>query len=373
MYSKIQNVKKIAVLRANALGDYIFSLPALTALRETYPRAEIVYLGQPWHQTFLENRPGPIDRVITIPKSQGVFDMQPYDSKQILKVFFTEMQRENFDIAIQLHGGGKHSNPFVNNLGARLTIGAKTDDADQTDLWIPYIYYQRETLRLLEIVSLVGAKTAHISPVLHINQKDVDEAKMALGESKQPYVILHPGASDPRRRWSAKRFARIGNYLVQKGFKILVTGSGNEKEVVENVLSSMREPAENFYEKVSLNGLLGLISLAELLISNDTGPLHVAEAVSTKSLGLFWCGNGINGAPMTRALHRPLFSWITHCPLCGQHVAKNTAFERSEKSCQHLTSFIDEIEVDEVIQATENLLAQKITSNPVVKGGAIAN
>jgi ADP-heptose:LPS heptosyltransferase len=64
---KVPGVRRIAVLRANALGDFIFALPALEALRAAYPQAEIVLLAKKWHATFLQGRPGPVDRVVVVP------------------------------------------------------------------------------------------------------------------------------------------------------------------------------------------------------------------------------------------------------------------------------------------------------------------
>src|SRR5690554_1331687 len=108
----IPNVKKIAILRANALGDFVFVLPALQALKETYKEAEIVYLGKAWHKEFLAGRPGPIDRVITIPKCNGLpREFDKVENETEVKSFFQQMQEESFDIAFQMHGGGKHSNP----------------------------------------------------------------------------------------------------------------------------------------------------------------------------------------------------------------------------------------------------------------------
>ena len=69
---RVPDIRKIAVLRANGLGDFIFALPALEALRVAYPEAEIVLLGKKWHANFLANRPGPVDRVIVVPVSKGV-------------------------------------------------------------------------------------------------------------------------------------------------------------------------------------------------------------------------------------------------------------------------------------------------------------
>ena len=73
----IDDVRKIAVLRANALGDFIFILPALEALRAAYPEAEIVLLGRPWHAEFVESRPMPVDRAVVIPHCRGIRDPSP--------------------------------------------------------------------------------------------------------------------------------------------------------------------------------------------------------------------------------------------------------------------------------------------------------
>src|SRR5438094_146977 len=101
MHAIVPNVKKIAVLQAKAFGDFIVTLPALRAVKETYPEAELVYLGKPWHKEFLEGRPSPIDRVIVIPPLEGVRNepgMNEKENKEALEAFFQHMQQEAFDI-----------------------------------------------------------------------------------------------------------------------------------------------------------------------------------------------------------------------------------------------------------------------------------
>src|SRR3954454_16148500 len=115
-------IRKIAVLRANALGDYIFCLPALQALRETFPQAEIVLLGRAWHQEYLQHRPGPVDRVVVVPLYPGISEREGFiPNEEVLSEFFYRMQAEHFDIAFQIHGGGRNSSPFLLRLGAKLT------------------------------------------------------------------------------------------------------------------------------------------------------------------------------------------------------------------------------------------------------------
>ena len=107
----LPNIHKIAVLRASSgLGDHIAAYPALWALRSAYPEAEIVYLGNSWQKRFIDSRPGPIDRAIVVPCQSGVRD-EPgcADNPAELDTFFANMHDERFDLAIQMHGGGRNS------------------------------------------------------------------------------------------------------------------------------------------------------------------------------------------------------------------------------------------------------------------------
>jgi len=69
--NKLKNIQKIAVLRANALGDFIVTLPALHAIRKAYPNAELVLLGRPWHKEFLVPQRSPVDRVLVVKQQAG--------------------------------------------------------------------------------------------------------------------------------------------------------------------------------------------------------------------------------------------------------------------------------------------------------------
>src|SRR5689334_4680957 len=103
----LPNVRKIAVLRASALGDFLFALPAIGALRHTYPTAEIVFLGKAWHEQFVPGHVPTIDRVVAVPPCAGVGEAEDYANNAAqLKQFFAKMRSEHFDLALQMHGGG---------------------------------------------------------------------------------------------------------------------------------------------------------------------------------------------------------------------------------------------------------------------------
>ncbi len=353
-------IKKIAVLRANALGDYVFSLPALQALRETFPHAEIVYLGRTWHKEYLQNRPGPVDRVVVVPLYPGISEREGYvPDEKVLSEFFGKMKEEEFDIAFQMHGGGKNSNPFLLRLGAKLTVGLKTPDAAALDINIPYIYYFNETLRYLEVVGRAKAKTKNIEPHIAVTSEDLSEAKNILNNhDNKPIAVIHPGASDVKRRWPGKSFAELCDYLIDLGYHVCITGLAWEREIIDAVINTMvyKDTVQDLSGKLSLGGSTGLISLADVIISNDTGPLHLARALQRPTIGIYWFANIINASPMTTTLNRNLLSFTLICPLCG---TSSLNFQEYEGLCKHDTSLVAEITVDEVIKAVHELLDLK--------------
>lgn len=350
-------IKKIAVLRANALGDYIFSLPALQALRETFNDAEIVLLGRAWHKEYLQNRPGPVDRVIVVPLYPGISEREGYvPDEEVLSAFFAEMQEEKFDIAFQIHGGGRNSNPFLLRLGAKLTVGLKTPDAAALDINVPYIYYFNETLRYLEVVSRAGAATKNIEPEIAATNEDLSEAKSVLiNPGNKPVAVIHAGASDIKRRWPEKNFAEIADYLTELGYRVCITGLAWEREIVDDVIHNMiyKDEVQDVSDKLSLGGTTGLLSFSDIIISNDTGPLHLARALRKPTVGIYWFANIINALPVTTTLNRNLLSFTMHCPLCGTSSLK---FNEYRGFCKHDASLVADITTDEVKSAIREVI-----------------
>lgn len=344
----IPRVKKIAVLRSNAIGDYVVSLPALHALRQAYPQADITLLGQHWHEDFLKQRPGPVNRVVVVPYQEGIYVKanQPFDNDHRINLFFQKMRKEHFDLAIQLHGGGRFSNPFVNQLGAHFTCGMKSADAEPLDAWIPYVFYHYEVLRYLEVMALIGARPVDLEPRITVTNED---KKLALPFTPEiPFCLLHPGATDPRRRWPAEKFAAVGDALAKKGLRVLVTGNEDELHLAEAVCCRMKNKAYNTAGLLPLKALTGLLTDASLIVSNDTGPLHLARTLGTPTVGIYWIGNALNASPLSVAKNRRLISWQLNCPVCGKDCTK--------EKCLHPDSFVAQVDQEEVLDAALGVL-----------------
>ena len=112
---RFPSVARIAVLRGGGLGDLMFALPAVEALAAAYPDAEITLLGTPLHAALLAGRPGPVHRVEVLPFAPGV--RPGPEDPDALAAFFASQQARSYDLAVQVHGGGRNSNPFLLQLG----------------------------------------------------------------------------------------------------------------------------------------------------------------------------------------------------------------------------------------------------------------
>ncbi|SEH54600.1 MULTISPECIES: glycosyltransferase family 9 protein [unclassified Leifsonia] len=343
---RIDGVERIAVLRGGGLGDLLFAFPALSSLAAAYPRARITLLGTPAHAALLGSRPGPVDEVAVLPRVRGVYLPEgEAEDPAGADEFVREMREKRFDLALQLHGGGRNSNPFLLRLGARVTAGLCTPDAARLDRVLPYEYYQHEWMRALEVAGLVGAPPVALEPRIHVTPREREEALRWAPPPGVSLVVVHPGATDPRRRWPAERFAEVAARLVDAGARVVVVGDSSDVLLGERIVRLARDAARaaageqlrSLAGRLTLSGLVGLLSAADAFLGNDSGPRHLAQAVGCPTVSVFWAGNVINAGPLGRAEHRIHVSWTTRCPACGRDCT--SAADR----CAHDVSFVAQV------------------------------
>uniref|UniRef100_F4C5Y8 Glycosyl transferase family 9 n=1 Tax=Sphingobacterium sp. (strain 21) TaxID=743722 RepID=F4C5Y8_SPHS2 len=359
---KEKEVKKIAVLRANALGDFLVTLPAIHALKHAYEEAEIVLLGSPWHAEFLVKKRTVIDRVVVVPLYKGIRDEEGKEADQAeIDHFFQRMQEEKFDLAIHFQGRGIASNPFISKLNARVTIGHTCREAIDTDYCIPFVHYQHEVMRYLELIDLVGALPYTLEPEITLFPAEYANAKEILQNLviSQPYIIVHPGAKDLRRRWLPDKFAQLADELVKSGVTVLFTGDNEDEQYLQEIIATMQNQAFYACRNVSLGTLGALFAKSELVVSNDTGPLHLARAAGAKTVGIYWAPNFAKWGPLFTKKHRFVISWDMQCPRCGVVPNEPYPFEPRDLNCEHLFSFVRGIEVSEVLREVKILLNDK--------------
>ncbi len=351
------DIRRIAVLRGGGLGDLMFAMPAIVALKSRYPEADITLLGMPAHAALLEGRPGPVADVVELPMFPGV---RPGDQEpEAVDRFFAD-HHGSFDLAVQLHGGGRNSNLFLLRLGARHTVGTRTHDAAALERSVPYVYYQHEVFRALEVVGLAGAAPVDLEPRLEVLPAEVGRAAALTGDG--PVLALHPGATDPRRRWPPSSFAEVAVASAAAGCEVLVVGDASDIPMAEEIVRLALEQAPT----ANVRSLAGTLSLAELtgvlhrsavLVGNDSGPRHLAQAVGTPTVGVYWIGNVINAAAVGRTLHRVHFSWVTHCSVCGVDI---TQVGWTAERCEHDGSLVAAVRPEAVYPDVVELRATSL-------------
>jgi ADP-heptose:LPS heptosyltransferase len=195
-----------------------------------------------------------------------------------------------------------------------------------------------------------------LEPHVAVTDADVSEARGALGDLSGAYIVLQVGAHDPRRRWPAERYAAVGDHLARQGYRIVVAGGSDVADLAQAVVSGMSHTAQSAAGTLSLGGTAGLLSRAALVISNDSGPLHLAHAVGAASVGLYWVGNLLNFGALYRERHMPLVSWTIRCPECGVPCMQGNLPGETAPRCEHVSCFITDISVEAVTAAADRVL-----------------
>lgn len=318
----MNSIRRIAVLRALFLGDLLVSVPALRALRTRFPDAEITLIGLPWAKTFVQRFRHLIDRFVEFPGYPGLQEV-PYE-QQRTEHFFAEQRCYGYDLAIQMHGSGRTSNPFVADLQAHLMAGAyEGKKPDYLTYGLPYSQTQHEIwchLRLVELLGCVHLDTQLEFPLFETDYAEATTLLQQLPEATRPWIALHAGSHALSRRWPADYFARVGDLLNQQyGAQIILTGGPEEVEIAQSVSDVMQAPALNLAGQTSLGGLAALLSKVNLFVSNDTGPAHVAHAIQSPCITIFGPVDPDRWAPLDQVLH-PIVRHAVPCSPCGYAV-----------------------------------------------------
>jgi len=345
---------KIAVLRGGGLGDFLATTPALRALRRAVPGARLSVLTTAYLEPLVRRYPS-IDRVVLLPADPGVAPGQA--DARAAAVFFDRMRAERFDLALQWHGGGQHSNPFVRQLGARLTAGFRAPDAARLDYWLPYDTHQHEVLRYLDLVTLLGGEPCGVA--LDLLLLPSDEAELAeLGDVLDlaswragALIGVNLGASGATRRWAPEGYAAVVNALLAEYdlAGVVVNAPGEQANAAERFVAALERPewAMNLASRTSLGALIALISRLRLFLTNDSGPSHIANALGTPTVTVFGSANPLNWGPLSRTWHRVVADWGAPC----RYLARDGCDADSYSPC------LQAIQVEAVLREARQVLA----------------
>ncbi len=339
-------IRRIVVLRANNVGDFVVATPAFRALRTAYPGAQITLVGDDRTRPLADRIPQWIDRFVEFPGFPGIRE-RSVDARRTVE-FLGRAQASGYDLAIQMHGNGVWSNPFVALLGARIAAGfTRPEDSPEAmglDRALVFPPHRHETLRLLDLLGSIGVHPRGLTPELGLLPDDRAEVARVLDAAGLagcgPLIGMHPGGRFLDRIWPSERFARLADDLVERlGASIVLTGAGRDRAYTEAVRRGARHPFVDLTDALSLPGLVALLERLDVFVTNDTGPAHLAYAAGAPTVTLFGVA--------------PAWEWGSVDPRRHRAVEPPAAAQGDRR--------IETIEVETVCRATADVLSSPTT------------
>jgi ADP-heptose:LPS heptosyltransferase len=318
--------RRIAVFRALQLGDLLCAVPALRAVRNGFPDAEITLVGLPWANDFVHRFARLIDRFVEFPGFPGLPEREP--DLAALPRFLADAQAARYDLAIQMHGRGDLTNSIVGAFGAREIAGFCPPAGTCPDplRFLPWPESGTEIHRCIALTDFLGLPRAGDRLEFPIDDDETMRGAALLARhllKRDQFVCVHPGARLHTRRWPSEHFAAVAQDVVRRGFRVVLTGSGEEALITRRIARTL--PPGSFVDlggQTELGVFAAVLRHARLLLANDTGVSHVAAALRVPSVVVCCGADPQRFAPLDHALHEVLHQAVAcrpcahvHCPI----------------------------------------------------------
>ncbi len=339
--------KRILIIRTDRMGDVVLSVPVISNLRRAYPDSYIAFMCRPYTRGLLEDNPE-VNEVIVYDK-YGIHKSFPATWR-----FARDLRRKNFDLAVVLHPTNRaHLIAYL--AGIKTRVGWDRNLSWLLTEKIPHRKHRGEkheseyTLDILRALDIQVRDVPLFVPVKDSARRSVGEMLKKKGiDEGQDFVVIHPAASCPSKRWKQRSFVALIKKIRQNlNLPVVVTTAESEKEFAGEVAGE--EGVIDLRGALSLFELTALLERAKLFVSGDSGPVHIAAALGIPVISIF--GRSNPGLSPTR--WRPLGekSLFIHknvnCPVCRAH------------DCQNDFLCLDSISPDEVYALIEKLLANE--------------
>lgn len=368
-------VRRIGILEPMNVGDLLCTVPLYRSLRRAWPSAEIVLVGDSYVAPLVRHLPY-VDRFVQLDVDllwgpddevrRFVDRVRELDCDLLLKLFgwlgirpetsYWDEHLAGVDAA-QRVSAGAYWRAHVRSLeiacavGAPCTAGLAEEGASAPCRFIgvPYLRDAHVVTTMRGLAGALGLGWQGDDLELAVHPEDEREADALLEEAgilgHGPLVGIHPGASVRFRRWPAERFAAVADLLVGRhGATVLVTGIAGEAELAEEVLAGMEHAAcaVDLAGRTTVGGFAALVRRMALMVTNDTGSVHVAVAAGTPSAVVF----GLETEAAQWSVRDPALQRAVLAPGGGRGMSHGEAVRR--------------VAVEDVAAAAEQLLGGRV-------------
>jgi ADP-heptose:LPS heptosyltransferase len=276
------NIKnpKILIVSTTALGDTLWATPAIREVKKKYPSSYLAVLTTSFGKQVLKNNPF-IDKIFI------------FNNPLFINFFslLINLRKKMFQIIFVFHSSQRIVFPLCALLGAKKLIGIKNINKDLDHLFTKTFSFKdiHQIERRMDICKEIGVNSKDFSLNYFPSIKEkksiinfIQHEKISL-----PFIIFHPGAKDFYKCWPKQCFIKLGE-LIQKniGYQIIVTGDKREIALTEEITKKIKT-AKSYCGKFSFPSFAALLQQSEIIITNDTGPLHLALAMQKKTICVF--------------------------------------------------------------------------------------
>jgi len=347
-YFDPDKVKSILVVSSTAIGDTLLSTPAIRAIKERYPDTKIIAHFNIKNMELFENNPH-IDGII------------PYYGgyKRFFKTV-REFRRNRFDVALILHGNEPQATPMAYLSGADFIVKLPNTSKygfllsnTTSHLQLPTSEFVHGIEQRLKVAALIGCSNKDKRMVLPVDRDDegaVSDFLKSEGIKDDDILIgFQVGASTVSRMWFAERFVELGKRLITAypTTKIVITGSPDEKKYCEQIDREIGGRVIVSAGKLPLRQIPALVKRFKVLLTGDTGIMHIAIAVGTSVAALYAVADyRITGPYYDTEKHRVIQKWKT-CDPC------------MSKKCEY-QECMENISVNEVFKAVTDIIGKKV-------------
>lgn len=280
---------RVCLIKPSSLGDVVHALPVLSALRNLWPDAHLAWVVNRGLRGLLDGHPH-IDEVI--PFDRGTVGLGPRGLSAFVR-FAAELRRHRFDVAIDLQGLLR-SGLMTLATGARVRLGLATAREGATRFYTHRIATPPQTThavdKLMEVVRILGGDPRpHFLP--SISAEDRAWAAGILQPVATPRLVLNVGARWVTKRWPPAKFAEVAATAAsERGVGLVAVGAPEDGGLVDEMIERLGGlPVLNLTGRTSLPRLGAIMEAADCVLSNDTGPLHLAAATGVPVVGVYTC------------------------------------------------------------------------------------
>jgi heptosyltransferase I len=286
---------RILIIKLSAIGDVVHSLPVLSALKKLYPNSSIHWLVEEAAAGLLQDHPL-LDRVLICRRKSWISGLKQ-GRISVLREFrdFSGMVRaEHYDLILDLQNLIKSAFWVAMARGSRKVGFSSTRELAYLPLNEkigPEDFTLHAVDRYLEFVRYLGNYNGQLDfpvPVTPIHVERVDQLLTEVGLNDKRVVAVHPMALWPTKLWKSKSFTELADRLAKElGLGVVFTGGEQDRASVEAITARLSPSPVNFCGRLDLLELAALFKRCALVISTDTGPMHLAAAMGTPVVALF--------------------------------------------------------------------------------------